>query len=408
MRNVAGRRTRLIRLIVAAALVTVATLTFAAWGAGRVSAAASGNAAVSYQRVPGLPFGVAITPGGRYAFVVLSSVSLAGRRLVGRRANSGRVLVYSLAHGRPALAGTIAIPGGAAGCSITQDGRLLLVADGRGAVVLSVARAERGAGNAVLGTLSPPRGADVGQSGAIETASSPDGRYAFVSLEYGNPSGAVSVYDLRDDAAPRFGSGDYVGSIPLGQAVVGSALSPDGRYLYVTSELADQRHPAADGTLSVIDVSRAEHGSKHAVLASVPAGHQPVRVAVSPSGSTVWVAARADNRVLAFAADRLLSNPSKALQAQVEVGTAPVGLAMFDHGNRLLVADSNRFGVRGGHAGLTILNARAALAHRPATVAAPPASAFPREIAVDPNDQLALVSNFDSRQLEAVQLDHYR
>jgi DNA-binding beta-propeller fold protein YncE len=396
------------------ALVTVAALTLIGWGANRVGAAvAGGNAAVSYQRVPGAPFGVAITPDGRYAFVVLSPEQVAGPR-----AGSGRVLVYSLAHGHPVLVGTIALPGraasgvratsGAAGCSITEDGRLLLVAEGQGAVVISVSRAERGAADAVLGRLSPPPDEHVGQTGAIETASSADGRYVFVSLENGNPSGAVSVYDLGDGSGPRFGRADYVGSIPLGPAVVGSALSPDGRYLYVTSELADVTRPHADGTLSVIDLSRAEHGAQHAVLASVPAGHQPVRVAVSPSGSTVWVTARADNRVLAFAADRLLSDPTKALQAQVKVGTAPVGLATFDDGNRLLVADSNRFDARGAHAALTVLNAQAALAHKPATIAGPPAGAFPREIAVDEHNQIALVTNFGSSQLETIQLDRFR
>jgi DNA-binding beta-propeller fold protein YncE len=361
---------------------------------------AGGNAAVSYQRVPGAPFGVAITPGGRYAFVVLSDEQGGSRRVAGPRAGSGLVLVYSLAHSRPVLVGTIAVPAGAAGCSITEDGRLLLVAEGQGAVVISVSRAERGAADAVLGRLSPPPDEHVGQTGAIETASNTDGRYVFVSLEYGNPGGAVSVYDLGDGSGPRFGRADYVGSIPLGPAVVGSALSPDGRYLYVTSELADVTRPHADGTLSVIDLSRAERGAQHAVLASVPAGHQPVRVAVSPSGSTVWVTARADNRVLAFAADRLLSDPTKALQAEVKVGIAPVGLATFDDGNRLLVADSNRFDARGAHAALAVLNARAVLTHKPATIAGPPAGAFPREIAVDEHNQTALVTNFGSSQLD--------
>ena len=364
-------------------------------GASRASSVSAGSdAAASYQRVPGSPFGVAITPDGRYAFVDLVQ---------------GRVLVYSLASGNPTLVRTIAVPGEAVGCSITRDGRLLLVADGQGAVVVSVARAERSAAHAVLGTLSPPATAHLGASGAIETASSADGRYVFVSLEYGNPDGRIAVYGLGGGPVPRFGSADYVGSITLGQAVVGSALSPNGRYLYVTSELArGTAKLQADGTLSVIDVSRAERGAQRSILASVPAGHQPVRVVVSPSGSIVWVTARADNRVLAFAAARLLGDPRKALEAQAKVGTAPVGLATFDHGGRLIVADSNRFDSRGAHAGLTILGTHAVIAHEPATIASPAAGLFPREIAVDGRDRIALVTNFGSSQLETIRLDHFR
>lgn len=348
---------------------------------------------MSFARVPGAPFGVAITPDGRYAFVDLFA---------------GRVLVYSLVNDRPTLARTIALPGnGVEGCSITRDGRLLLVADGQGAAVVSVSRAERGLAHPVLGMLSPPHTSHVRATEAIETASSADGRYVFVSMEYGNPDGAVAVYDLGGGQAPRLGSAGYVGSITLGQAVVGSAVSPNGRYLYVTSELADQTRSQADGTLSIIDISRAERAAQHPVLASVKAGHQPVRVAVSPSGATVWVTARADNRVLAFAADRLLSDPAKALEAEVSVGTAPVGLATFDDGNRLLIADSNRFDARGAHAGLSVLDTQAALAHRPATVAGPPAGVFPREIAVDDRDGIALVTDFGSEQLETIQLNRF-
>jgi DNA-binding beta-propeller fold protein YncE len=221
--------------------------------------------------------------------------------------------------------------------------------------------------------------------------------------------GAVAVYDLGDERRPRFGATDYVGSITLGQSVVGSALSTSGEDLYVTSEgagrsLAVRGPDAGDGTLSVIDVSRAEHGSAHAVVATVPAGRQPVRVVVSPSGSIVWLTARASNSVLALSARQLLSNPAKALVATAKVGTTPVGLALFDHGDRIIVADSNRFDTRGARSSLTVLNARAALAHKPAVVATLRAGLFPREIAIDQRGNAALVTNFASNQLEIVPL----
>ena len=363
---------------------------------------------VSFQHVNGSPFGVAVTPDGRYAFVDLVE---------------GQVLVYSLTNGEPKLVRSINVPGGeAVGSSLTRDGRLLFVATSRGAAVISVAAAESGQGNPVLGTLTPSgRGSAKVGEGGIETASSANGQYVFVSLEYGQPDGAVSVYNIASDQDPHFGHSDYIGSIKLGEAVVGSAVSPNGRYLYVTSELADPRDRAArppgtstgvaspgPGTLSVISITKAEHTpNNQATLSTVTAMSQPVRVAVTPDGSTVWITARGSNRLLAFSANKLLTAPRKSLVASVRVGTAPVGVAVFDHGERVIVDDSNRFAARGAHAGITIVNAQTALHHQPAVVGTARSAQFPREIAIEPTDTQALITNFNSDQLETIDLDRY-
>lgn len=350
----------------------------------------------SFQSVAGNPFGVAVTKNGRYAFVDLFS---------------GRLLVYSISASGPRWVRTIALPDrSTAGSSLTANGRLLLIADGHaGDVVVSVARAVHGAKRPVLGILRPSPTEDPGVAGgAIETTSSADGRYVFVTLEYGNPDGAVVVYDLGNDIDPQLGSTGFVELIPLGQAVVGSALSANGRQLYVTSELAAGASRSADGTLSVIDARRAEHASPHPILDTVPASHEPVRVVVSASGSTVWVTARGDDRLLAFSSVRLKSSPDSARIASVRVGSAPVGLALFDRGRRMIVADSDRFLVKGSRSALTIINTQAALAHRSATVATLPAGQFPREIAIDRQHQTALITNFVSEQLETVPLSRLR
>jgi hypothetical protein len=396
-------------------LAVIAVTLLAGCGGSLRTTTMPARGSVSFQRVPGPPFGVVTTPDGRYAFVDL----LDGRVLV--YSVTGRVprMVRSIRVPSPghepqlgsAVRHTIRLPGQAVGSSLTRDGRLLLVADGDGAAVISVARAESGVPDPVLGTLSPPTSMASGASGAIETASSANGQYVFVSLEYGNPDGEVSVYDIGSDQAPRFASSDYVGSIPLGEAVVGSALSPNGLYLYVTSEAGARAGHGADGddgddgTLSVINVKAAEStATDRAVMATVPAMLQPVRVAVSPTGSVVWVTARASNRVLAFSAQKLVSDAHDALIAQVKVGTAPVGIAVFDHGDRLIVADSDRFDARGAHSALTIINTRAALNYHDAVIATLRAGRFPREIAIERNGQTALVSDFASNQLETVNL----
>lgn len=334
--------------------------------------------------VRGSPFGVTVSPDGRFAFV----------------GGIGQgVGVFSLRDGIPHFLRAIPISSGAAGVSLTRDGRYLLVADGGdGADVIDVARAEAGQPRAFLGDMSAP-GRNLG-AGAIEVASSPDGHYAFVSVEGG---GDLAVYDLREALRNGFHTSGFAGSIPVGVAPVGLAVSPNGRWLYSTSEAGAPRHPRA-GVLKVIDLIKAERDPAQSVVATVNAHCSPVRVAVSPDGATVWVTARESDQLLAFSAARLISHPSQALEAAVRVGEAPVGVAVAAGGRLIAVADSNRFYQRGAQAALTIVNASATLAGRRAVVGTIRSGLFPREMAFDAPADTLIVSNFISRSLEVVRL----
>jgi DNA-binding beta-propeller fold protein YncE len=331
----------------------------------------------------GRPFGVATTRDGRWSFVAVLP---------------GRLDVLSDSSFAPHLVRTVALPIPGLGVALTHDGRELLVAnDLSGTMVLSVARLESGSPNPVLGILEAP--GSTRAFGAIEATTSLDDRFAFVSVEYGSE---VTVYNLGAALADRFARPAYVGAIPLGDAVVGQALSPDGRDLYVTSEVAAGRRLGSDGTLSVIDVASAERDPAKSVVATLDAGCQPVRVALSPDGRTVWVTARASDELLGFSAARLRSDPKHALVAAVRVGEAPVGLAVLDGGAVVAVADSDRFNAPSQHAELTFVDTRAALANRPAVLGTAAAGSFPREMALEPNGRTLLVDNFASAQLEAV------
>jgi DNA-binding beta-propeller fold protein YncE len=342
----------------------------------------------------GLPFGVASTPDGHWSFVA-------------EEAATSRIAVFSDRSFSPRLVRTISVPGRAVGVGLADDGRYLLIANGDGATVVSVTRAEAGAPHPVLGVLHEPASAGRGGEGAIEVTSSQDGHLAFVSLE---GSARLAVYDLRAALADDFRGADYVGSVPVHQSPVGMAISPDGRWLYATSEVAKMSaqpglgYRGTHGTLSVISVATAGRNPAAAVVATVSAHCSPVRVALSPDGGTVWVTARGDNQLLAFSAARLRSDRSHALLAAVRVGEAPVGLAVVGGGREIVVADSNRFNSVGGHASLTVVDAAAALAHRPAILGTVAAGSFPREMSLEPDRPTLLVGDYGSRQLEAVNL----
>jgi len=333
--------------------------------------------------VAGNPFGVAVTPDGRWAFVAQSSTGTIKVLRVGSALS-------------PAAVRSIALPDGslALGETLTRDGRYLLAASDDGAVVISVQRAEQGGADAVLGILRDPRA-----SGAIEVAVSPDGGFAFVAEE---DSAVAAVFNLRFALAHGFGPGSYVGTIPLGEAPVGMAVSPDGRWLYATSE--DIPGGGETGTLSVISLPRAETDPAASVAATVHAGCNPVRVITSADGSEVWVTARASDDLLGFSASLLRTDPARALTAVVRVGEAPVGLMLVRGGTRIVVADSDRFSAAGATADLAVVNVPLALAAKPALLGYITAGQFPREMALEPGGRTLLVSNYASNQLEAVDL----
>jgi DNA-binding beta-propeller fold protein YncE len=333
-------------------------------------------------RAPGSPFGVAVAPDGRWAFASLGS-TLGVFRLTGR--------------GLPVLVRQIAMPSQQAlGVAISPNGRYVLVADGgSGATVVSAVAAESGAPAAVLGELSegPRIGGD-----SIEVAVSPDGRYAFVSIE---GDGYIAVYNLRAALADGFRPAAYVGAILTGLAPVGLAFSPDGRWLYSTSEENNVITPAS-GLLMVMNVAEAEVNPSGSVVATVAAGCQPVRVAASADGRVVWVTARGSNALLAFSALKLRTDPAQALLADVQVGEAPVGLALVRGGSTIVVADSNQYNALAHGTNLAVIDVAAALAGRPALAGYLPAGQFPRDLALEPGARTLLVANYYSGQLEAV------
>jgi DNA-binding beta-propeller fold protein YncE len=345
------------------------------------------DAPATLTRVPAPPFGVAAARSG-FAFVSTGT----GAALTG-----GSVAVFrDVRHEAPARPELVRrLPAGPlpSGEALTPGGRYLLVATGSGITVISVRRAEQGRPDAVLGQLTSPG------TGAIEVAVTRDGSLAFASLE---GSSEIAVFDLRQALASHFVRSGYLGAIPAGFAPVGMALSPDGRWLYVTSE------QAADGPrvgiLQVVSVQAARSRPAAATVAAVRAGCDPVRVITSADGRVVWVTARASDELLGYSAAALRRSPAGALVAAVRVGELPVGLALVDGGRRIVIADSDRFDVPGEAASLAVVNVPAARGGRAVLAGYLPAGSFPRELALQPGGRTLLVTDYGSRELQAVRV----
>jgi DNA-binding beta-propeller fold protein YncE len=181
--------------------------------------------------MPARPFRAVATDDGQWIFVSMDSMNAAFRGVAVLRKTGTQICLQRV----------LPLDGSPLGLELTHDNRELLAADYRDVAVLDVGKAETGAQGAVLGYLPTSANAST-----IEIVLSPDERYAFASNENLN---TVSMFDFQRVRAGDLGTGTLLRQIPSGQAPVGLAVSPDNRYLYITSEV-DQSVTAVTGSLA--------------------------------------------------------------------------------------------------------------------------------------------------------------
>ncbi len=362
--------------------------------------------------LPGSAFAAVTTPNGRYVFV--SMVHLNG-------ATANGIAIVRQRKNYASLERVFDTGGDTFGLAITRNGKYLVAAiqpEGvttlEGTEFIDVRKAIAGEPGAILRTVptSPATGS------SIEVGLFNDNSLAFVTNEH---DGTVSVIDLKLAIASGGGKNPIVGTIPVDRAPVGLAFSNDGRYLYVTNELAKSSDPGYKGdvcaipsaigdppptspgpygTLMVIDIRQARTDAANSVRASIYAGCSPTRVLLTQNSQIVWVSARDDNDVLAFNARAIRTDPNNALLSTTPVGVAPDGVQPFGNRRYLAVANSNRFYT--GQAGtVTILDYTKALddAGDFATVGTFAAGAFTRQWGISPDGRYLYLTEFASNTL---------
>jgi DNA-binding beta-propeller fold protein YncE len=340
---------------------------------------------IAYIRVPGNPFMALPSADGSRVFVSVDGAGRQGSELEILRRDG-----FTLTPRR-----TIRLGGSPAGLALTPDGKALLVADwtAYGIMPIAPSREADATDVALLGAG--------GGAGIIEAIASPDGRYAFFSNER---RGTVDVVKIVEDGEQSHLV--FVASIRVDLAPVGLALSPDGSYLYVTSEasrgVTRECGSLPPGTLSAIDVRRAESDPAHAVVASVSVGCEPVRVAASPSGDVLWVTVRGANRLAAFDARKLLSGDRNPLIVSMLVGESPVGLLIAGNGRYVLVANSARFDPSRPNGTVTIVDGSDFLSGGKVVTRTIPAGEFPRELTEAPQKDAVYLTNYSSGTVEMI------
>lgn len=295
---------------------------------------------------------------------------------------------------------------------LTHNGKLLIVAALGDIEVFDVHELEQPIGSALMGTLH-----DGSQVGAVYAATSRDDHLLFVSEE---GAGRIAVYHLGKWRIDGFKGNPLVGYIPAAIGPVGLALSPDGRWLYSTSEAALPRSGFggdckpesnverwhAQGLLLRIDVARAATDPRRSISGALQARCNPVRVAVSPDGAYLWVTARGSGLLLQIPANDLNHDTGKMDVSSFQVGGEPVGVAVRPDGNQVWVALSNRFAknrkkLNEGRQLVGLIGIRSETAASVQMVSEP-ASEFPRDLSFLPDGRTLAVGLFRANRIEFV------
>jgi DNA-binding beta-propeller fold protein YncE len=297
---------------------------------------------------------------------------------------------------------------------ITHDGKMLIAAlqgansDGY-VMFFDINRLTTSEENPRLGYITEGAG-----TASIYVNVTADDKTLFVSDEF---AAKISVIDLDALRVHGFNYPSKLGEIPVGGSPIALTFSPDEHWLYTTSEVAppawgwprilprEDGKPgkASEGAVIVVDVTKAKSDPRNSVVARVPAGGSPVRLALSPAGDRLFVAARHSNAVLVFDTTKLISEPQRAKLATIPVGTSPVPVVLVDNGRTAIVGNSNRYSANANAPStLTAFYTNRVNEGRGTLIRNIPAGAYPREFCLSPDGQTLFLNNFLSRSLQVM------
>jgi YVTN family beta-propeller protein len=143
--------------------------------------------------------------------------------------------------------------------------------------------------------------------GPTSVAITPDGRYAYVTDVFGE---SVSVIET--------GLRRNVAAIEVGKDPFGLAITPDGKYAYVAD--------SGSGEVAVISTATKK------LVKSIPVAGEPLGVAISPTGKFAYVTDFSDDAVEAISTETMTVSGQP-----IKVGEGPVGIEFTPGGTAYVV-----------------------------------------------------------------------
>ncbi|WP_155651226.1 YncE family protein [Burkholderia stagnalis] len=398
------------------------------------------------SQFPSNTWSIAALKDESYAFV-----SLSGAIIDGVASSSGAVIavlkkeagtwniVRYIPVNQESKAGTQAL-----GLTLSRDESVLFVALGNyGIGLLDVKEAIAGAAKPVYLDLYSGYNKRNSGPGSLAIVESGDGKHIFIADEYGEFPGGSGIGDVAVVSYEKNGGGNInarrLGYIrPEQNSIAGINASPDNKVLYILSQLspknqyqnfrglsypevAKQCGASYSGSISIVDVgnllsvAESNPGDGNRILdnviqSKVAAGCNPVRVTASQDGKTVWATARGDNKVNAFDAELLRSDPDRAYLYSFESnGAAPVGIASFAGDGFLAVTNSNRFAAvdkEGNPLKPNISIFDVGTRGAPKLLQQIPSGEFPRDIYRRTDDKSIFVMNWSSGTFQEISVEY--
>ena len=195
--------------------------------------------------------------------------------------------------------------------------------------------------------------------------------FSILSLS-GDPVLYVALRRSHEVSVIDTGPRTEVARIPTGEDPLSVALTPDGRYLFVTNSGLLQNE--SDNRVTAIETAT------HRVARHIIVGQSPLDLAVSSDGRRVYVTNSGERSISVIDVDRL--EAVGRLTAPVQ-GTGPFGIALSADDDVVYVSDSDASQV------LAIDVDTGELLQRIVVVASP------RSLALSPNGELLFVSGFE-------------
>lgn len=309
------------------------------------------------------PFGVAFTRDGKHVFVC-------GRSLG----------VYAISPtGSTRLHSTRRLPSPALGCAVSRSGEWLAVAFER---VIRVYNIEL-----VLQKAKVALQVEHQTSAKnIQVEFSPNDTHLVASQEFANRLSVFDATQIRQRQMRRLGP-IQAGASPVGLSFI---KTNGGTQLVVYTSQMDKKARASGkctGSLRIANIETRE------VLDVFRAGCTPVRVDMA--GTVAFTTARGRDKVNVL--DVGINKQQKLFS--FKTSPAPVGVKLAMGGRYLVVAASNRFDTKSKQGAIDIFDVQARKKVKTLS-----AGEFPREVAVSPDGNVAVVTNFASNSFDVLYL----
>lgn len=330
----------------------------------------------------GSPQSIAVDPNGKFAYVANE----------GCEAVFSNVSMYAI----DGTTGTLTSIGppvdsgdeGAIAVTVDPFGKFVYVANwGEGDTAGSISNYAVDATTGALTLIGIVNGQCPGLCAPFSVAVHPSGTFAYVADEGGFAPTGISMFSIDGTT----GALTFMGTASSGGRAASVAVDPISQFVYATND--NNSSPAVGNSVSMytIDATTGVLTS----IGTIPAGTNPVSVAVDPTGKFVYVTNSSSNDISMYAINTTTGELTST--GTIAAGAGPASVAVDPTGKFAYVVNSGSNDVS-----MYTIDATTGTLAPVGTVAT---GSSPTSVAVHPSGKFAYVTNSDSNTVSMYSID---